>query len=192
MSAVVDPDLVSVDIDQAKAWEYYQILGGDTAAVAAALGEHVRERDVVLVAQRFDWPDRLRAALASSGSVTALNRARNGAQALRLLRVLDGVLDSIEKGGPAAITEWTTVTMKDVPNRTGGPLMQLASAMDVAQKLTYKALGDAGESAEKGKVGAERSLMTEMTRALEESAKALGEPPAETARRIVSPTNTPT
>jgi hypothetical protein len=180
--------LVTVEVDQVRAWELYSVLGGDCAQVAAALGGNVTEPDVVAVAQRYEWPAKLRAATAATGSLLAVNRARNLSQALRLQRVLDGVLADIEKGGEAALKEWTTVIIKDAQNRTGGPLMQLASAAEIAQKLTYRALGDTPEKAqEDAKTGGAGSgkLMQEMTRALEETAAVLGQPPSEVAKRIV-------
>lgn len=176
---------VSVEIDQARAWELYCALAGDCAQVAAALGGRVEERDVTLVASRFGWPVRYRALAASPDSLVSVTRARNGAQALRLQRVLDKVLDSIESGGDDAIKEWTTTVLKDVPNRTGGPLMQLSAAVETTQKLIYRAIGDTGEP-NKGKGGAgEGSLLVEMNRAFEASAKALGQSPGELAKSVV-------
>jgi len=72
--------------------------------------------------------------------------------------------------------------------RTGGPLMQLASAVDIAQKLTYRALGDTPEVTKEdvnARGAGSGDLMLEMQRALQNSAKALGRPPGELAAEVV-------
>ena len=184
----MEPAEVSVEFDTVRAWELYTCLNGDVAGVAAALGGNVEERDVVAVAQRFDWPGKLRSLTAASGSILGVNRARNAQQALRLQRVLDKVLSGIEDGGKQAVEDWTTQVIKGASVKTGGPLMQLASAIDIAQKLTYRALGDtpekAAEDAKGARVGS-GDVMREMTRALEMSAAALHQSPAEVARQVV-------
>lgn len=186
-AAMADGD-ISVEFDTVKAWELYTYLNGDVAGVAAALGGCVEERDVVAVAQRFDWPGKLRSVTAASGSILGINRARNAQQALRLQRVLDKVLEKIESGGDAAIEDWTTQVIKGCPVKTGGPLMQIASAIDIAQKLTYRALGDTpektAEDAKGARVGS-GDLMREMARAVEAASVALKEPPSTVARQLV-------
>lgn len=185
MGADVD---VLVEIDQSRAWELYCALNGDTLQVAAAMG--APEPSVTTVAQRYGWPERLRKLThvqGHQGTLKALARARCAVQANRLLAVLDGVLDSIESAPDrkAVLEDWTTVVGKSGASRSGAALMQLAAAMETAQNMQYKALGDNGKDGVTDAGAAGGDLLTAMQKALTESSRALGTSPGKVAAAVV-------
>jgi len=184
-----DAALVVEDIDQVKAYELYALLAGDVAQVAVAL--RVSEASVARVAQQHDWPGKLRRDM--SGDVARglrkINRARCAVQSARLSRVLDGVLEDME-ATPERVAEWTTVYVKGVAMRTGGPLMQIAAAIETAQNLSYKALGDdpdkRAEETSNAAAAESGDMLLAMQSALQRGADALRKPAGELASAVSS------
>lgn len=138
---------VTVREDHVQWFQAYLVFAGDMNRVQAVL--QVPRARLEAVAREFDWVGKLRAEVGGDpGAISPdhqrmLNRGVNLVQATKLRQLADGLLNHFLQ--KQDITELVTITTKFGTGYDMRPIKDLASAIEVAQRLTREALGDTAQ-----------------------------------------------
>lgn len=134
--------------DAVSVWNAFLTFQGNSVKTAVSTGLSVG--DVERMAEEGGWKAKIASLENSSGtgtSAASVNRAINYVQAHRLRSLLDRVVTEISTDAKTFDEYTQTYGKEGAPSgRTVKPLLELAKAVEVAQGLTQRALGDKGDA----------------------------------------------
>lgn len=135
---------VPSNLNQAHLFIIWQGLGGDARVVSRATG--LAPCVIESLAHDFQWELIAggKLGLADRQAEQKINRVQNYAQALRLRRILDIVVEKLETADGGEKFKNLIFTEDQMGNKTVNtkPLVELAKAAQTVHDITYRALGD--------------------------------------------------